>query len=354
MKQIPMIYESTAVAIDGYALGSLPDALSCVVTEERNGEFYCEMSYSIYGLNADLLKLGRIIAVNPNLNDNTQGFRINKIEKALDGTMDIIAYHVSYDLTNTAITPFAQAAGIQAALTNLTNAAATANTFTLGTDIVNTASMYGQPLPNNMRGAMLGQAGSLLDVFGGEWKFDNWNCTLLKNRGQDRNVQIAYGKNLSSFKETDQIGDYDTIMPYAVVDDVLYILTDTTVCPTAPLVEARALYGYPKTITVDLSDNFDSAPTNAQLYSAAQQYIGRHSTEATANMATEYLDLQKLIGSSERVDLCDTVNINVHPYNVNIQSKVITTVYDVLLDEYSSVQIGDKKVTLADELAPVL
>ena len=355
MRMIPRIYESTTTSMDGLGIAPLPDAVTCVVTEERNGEFYCELTYPAFGQNASQIQVGRIISAKPNLYDDPQAFRIQKIEKTLDGTMSITAYHISYDLTNIAISPFAQAAGIQTALTNLTNAAATANTFALDTDIVNTASQYGQLLPNNMRGAMLGQEGSLLDVFGGEWKFNNWECTLMKSRGQERNVLVAYGKNLSSFKETDTEGNYDAIYPYAVIDDVTYYLTDTGVCATAPLVESTTSYGYPRTVLVDLSDNFETAPTQAQLYAAALSWMNSNSPAPTASYSTEFLDLQKLIGVAERVDLCDTIYLTILPYgSINMTWNVIKTIYDVLEDEYVSLEVGDKKVTLADQLAPIL
>ena len=75
----------------------------------------------------------------------------------------------------------------------------------------------------------------------------------------------------------------------------------------------------------------------------------------TANYATEYVDLAKILGSAERVDLCDTIYISVKPYGIyNLTSKVIKVVYDVLLDEYESVQVGDKKITLADTLAELM
>ena len=339
-------------------LGSLPDAISCEVTEERNGEFFCEMTYPAFGINADLIKTGRIIAVRPNMYDNVQGFRIATIEKSLDGTMDITAYHVSYDLSQVIVMPFT-AANISAALAGLASNGHPANSFTFQTDKSN-AGTFTVTAPTPLRSLLVGTEGSLVDVFGGELKFDNWDVYLLDSRGTTKNVHIAYGKNLTGFKETDNAAKYDAVVPYAVYNDATYYITDTAVCADAPMVYANgtgAIYGFPKTVALDLSDKFgmDAAPTDQQLYDYAQQYIRRNPTGATANLSTEYVDLAKLLGATERVDLCDTVYVSVQPYNLyNFQSKVISTVYDALLDEYISVQIGDKRVTLADTLAETI
>jgi len=354
MKQIPQIYEANKTAIDGYALGSLPDALDCKVTEERNGEFYCELSYPAHGFNADLLKVGRILAVKPNMYGNTQGFRIQEIVKSLDGRMDITAYHVSYDLSNVIVMPFTAANITMARLGLKTNAKPTPS-FNFKTDVT-TAGTFTVTEPTPLRNLLVGQEGSMVDVYGGELLFDNWDVWLLSSRGKSRNVQIAYGKNLSGFKETDQIAKYDAVVPFAVYNETTYYITSTAVCATAPVVYANgtgSMYGFPKAIALDLSENYsDTAPTDAGLYADAQAYIRRNTTLPTANMSTEYADLAKILGNTERVELCDTVNITVTPYNVfNLTSKVISVTYDVLLDENSKVQVGDRKITLADTLA---
>lgn len=357
MKQIPQIYEATASAIDGYALGSLPDALECKVTEERNGEFFLQMTYPANGLNAILIRVGRIIGALPDMYGSMQGFRIATITKALDGTMEITAYHVSYDLAQVIVMPFT-AATLDLALAGLEANAVPANGFSLSSDMTKTAT-FTVTEPTPLRSLLVGMEGSLVDVYGGELRFNNWEVELLSSRGQSRNVQIAYGKNLTDFKETDEIAAYDAVVPFAVWNETTYTLTDTTTYPTAPIVYADgsgALYGYPKTIPLDLSDKFsENEPTEAELYAYAQSYIAKNSVDPSVHFATEYLDLAKLIGNVERVDLCDTVYITVLPFNVqNLTAKVISVTYNVLLDENDEVKIGDRKITLADTLAETI
>ena len=357
MRQIPLIYESTKTALDGYALGSLPDCLDCKVTEERNGEFFAELKYPAYGMNADLLTVGRLLAIRPNMYDNTQAFRIVTIRKDISGEMEVTAYHVSYDLAQVIVLPFT-AANVADALAGLASHSVPASSFTFSTDKT-TTGVFSVTQPTPLRALLGGMAGSILDVYGGEFRFDNWSVSLLNSRGSKKNVQVAYGKNLTGFVETDEAGKYDAVLPFAVFDDQLYQITSASVVATAPIVYANGsgpLYGYPKALALDLSGEFsDTAPTEADLYDLALAYISRNATAPTRNMATEYVDLAKLLGSTERVDLCDTIYISVAPYGVNgLTSKVIKIVYDALLDENAEVEIGDRRITLADTLAATI
>lgn len=354
MRYIPEIFQANEYG-DEYPLGSLPDAISCKVTEERNGEFYCEMTYPADGQNADLIQVGRYISVKAYPSGSwKQYFRINTIAKTLEGTMDITAYHISYDLSSVIVTPFT-ANNLTYALEELYANGSPASYFHLEADFTsNKTFAFTQPTP--LRNLLVGTEGSIVDTYGGELKFDGWNVILMDHRGTEKNVQIAYGKNLREFTETDEIAPYDTVYPFAIVNETLYTLTDGSVCPTCPVVKSSVDYDYPRTIALDLSENYpDTPPSQAQLLAAAQSYINGHSTSATANYATGFVDLRKILGSAEEANLCDTIYLTVTPYNIrNIKLKVIRTVYDALLDEYESVEVGDKKVTLADELAKII
>lgn len=354
MKAIPQIYNSESADI--YNLyGPLPDAVSCKVTEERNGEFFLEMTYPAFGKNAEYIKVGNIIGARANPTGGSDSFRIATIDKTLDGMMSVTAYHLTYDLSNVIVMPFT-ANNLEDALQGLMDNGVPANDFYLSSGSWNPSGDFSVATPTPLKQLLVGSEGSIVDIYGGELRCKNTDIDILQNRGTDKNVQLAYGKNLTEFKETDEIAPYDAVVPYAVVNDVMYYLTDATVCPTAPVVPSSTSYGYPRTIAIDFSNLFtDTAPTQAQLLEAAQSYISSHSTAATANYATGFVDLAKLLGFTEEINLCDTIHLSVRPYGVSdLKLKVIKTVYDCLLDEYESIQVGDKKVTLADSLAELM
>lgn len=355
---IPHIYEYDTTLGTGTdkRIGSLPDALKCKVTEERNGEFYLEMTYPAAGLNADLLKVGRIINAGSRPNGATDPFRIATLVKKLDGTIDITAYHISYDLTNVIVMPFT-ANTITAIFTAFGTYGIPSNDF-----IFTNASMStgGKPFtvtkPTPLRSLLFGSEGSLVDKYGGEFRFEGWRIWYYPNRGTAKNVTIAYGKNLSAFKATDENGKYDSVIPFAVYNDTTYYITDSVTYPTAPVVESSKSYGYPRTIAVDFSENFtDTAPTDAALKALADSYISANSNLPMENIASGYVDLRKLLNGGDTVDLCDTIHLSMPMYDIyDIQLKVIRTVYDALKDEYESLQVGDKKITLSDTLAELM
>ena len=366
MKLIPMIYEATKTAIDGYALGALPDAISCTVTEELNGEFSLDMTYPIDGTNAKLITVGRIIAAMPNPYGTVQGFRIESIEKELTGTMSVFGYHVSMDLSKIVLFSFGGNISLALTLTYLSSKATPANNFTFDTDLDDTQRGVCTFIPlKTAREVMLSQDNSVAKVFGGEWKFDNWKATLT-HRGTTRNVQIAYGKNLTGFTETDALGDYDAVYPFAQYQGDSYftwwVISDTDVCATAPLVYVNGTgpsFGFPRIRLLDLSDQFQdfstNPPSSATLYAAAQEYIALNNGNSTASLSTDFVDLAKILGSTERIELGDTLYITVPSFGIsNMVTRVVSITYDCLLDQNTSIVAGDKKVTLADTLAELM
>ena len=367
MKVIPRIYEkNTDDLIPSYLLGSLPDAISCTVTEELNGEFCLDMTYPMNGMNAGMITVGRIIAAAPNPYEPVQAFRIETIEKDLMGTMTISANHVSMDLSNIVLSSFGGNISLALTLTYLSSKAKPANNFTFSTDLDDTRTGDCTFIPlKTVREVMLSQSNSVSKVFDGDWKFSNWDATLT-HRGTVRNMQIAYGKNLTGLTETDELGAYDAIYPFAQYQGESafnwWEITDTGVCATAPLVYVNGTgptFGFPRVRLVDLSDKYtdfqSSPPSSSTLYAFAQTYIAHSSWKSKANFSTDFVDLAKILGKTERVELGDTLYISVPSFGVtNLQTRVKAITYDCLLDQNTSVVVGDKKITLADTLAELM
>ena len=104
------LFESTVSSVSDIAtngVGILSDAISCVITEELNGEFELEMEYPITGIHYSELIMRRLICAKPNPTDNPQLFRIYDISKPINGVVTINAHHISYDMTGYAVSPFA-------------------------------------------------------------------------------------------------------------------------------------------------------------------------------------------------------------------------------------------------------
>ena len=104
---IPILFNPTDTNFDTFGIGVLKDTISCEVTEERNGKFELTLKYPVTGSLYGYIKKECIIVAKPNDKASKQAFRIYEMTIPLNGVVVINAQHISYDLVNIAVTPFA-------------------------------------------------------------------------------------------------------------------------------------------------------------------------------------------------------------------------------------------------------
>ena len=129
---IPILYSSSETHFETNGIGRLKDAISCLVTEERNGEFELEMEYPITGKYFNQLRVSNIISAVPSDGKEPEPFRIYKISKPLNGVCNIFAEHISYQLASIPVMPFT-ANSFAEALQGLVDNAAQNCPFTVST-----------------------------------------------------------------------------------------------------------------------------------------------------------------------------------------------------------------------------
>lgn len=349
---IPILFSENATAFNTNGMGRLSDVISCACIEERNGQFEVEMEYVANGRFADEIKYNRIIVVKPSQEDTLQAFRIYKIEKSiLSGSIVVNAQHISYQLANIPLKPFG-ASSLNDALTKLVSESMETNPFTFTSDKTS-ATACGSATPIMCRSMLGGHEGSLLDVYGGEWKFDNYTCSLLSARGADNGVTIRYGKNLVSLQQEENIANTITgVVPY-------WKATDSNDCVYAnPVYSSNAdNYPYKRTEIIDFSDQFEAKPTSAQLTVIAQQYIEKNNIgHPSVSLDVDFINLAdteeyKGIAPLENVLLCDTVTVIFEKLGISEKAKVVRTEYDCLAERYKSVEIGTIRSSLAVTIA---
>ena len=253
---IPTLYSETETAFTSNGIGKLSEAISCVVTEERNGEYELEMEYPVSGKYYSEIKRSRIIFADPADGKTGQPFRIYRITKPIDGIIFINAEHISYQLSLIPVTPF-EAGSSTAARNEIWNHAVGTNPFTHWSDISSTAK-YKVTVPQSMRACLGGVRGSFLDVYGGEFEWDKWDVKIHAQRGANRNVTIRYGKNLTDFEQEENIQDVITgILPYWYNegDDKLVLLDEKVV-----LSSYANNYPFRRIIPVDFTGDFETEP----------------------------------------------------------------------------------------------
>ena len=79
----PILFDKTDTTFTTQGLGRLSDAISCRVSEERNGAYELEMEYPIDGIHWSDVQVSRIIVAKPNDTSDLQAFRIYRISKPL-------------------------------------------------------------------------------------------------------------------------------------------------------------------------------------------------------------------------------------------------------------------------------
>lgn len=358
---IPILYEANETSFLTNGLGRLPDAISCTVTEERNGQFELEMTYPLGGAHFDEIRYGRLICAVPADGKDPQPFSIYRISKPINGIVKIYAEHVSYQLTRSIAKPYT-ATGIAQAFTMLGTNTVTPHPFNIThVDIVSNAE-FELKSPASVRSVLGGLEGSFVDTFGGEWEWDKYTCYLRGNRGSDYGVTLRYGKNLIDLTQEENIqSTYTGIVPYwkglnaANEEDFVFLEEDPANNKHAYIEKAEVAQNFPykRMKLVDLTERFDGQPDDDELRTEAEAYleedteIGKPDINLTVSFAAlwqteEYKDVAPL----ERVNLCDTVSVVFEELGVSATAKVVKTVYNVLLDRYDSIELGNTKDTI--------
>lgn len=327
---------TAARAFDTNGLGALTNTLSCEVSEERNGEYELTMEYPMNGVHFDELALRKIIFAKPNATDGPQAFRIYYISAEINGVVTVNARHITYDLSGIPVVPFtATSAG--AACSGLMSNAQVSNPFSIGTQI-GTIADFKVDVPSSVRSWFGGKEGSLIDVYGGEWHYDNYTATLKSARGQNRGVVIRYGKNLIDFEQEKNCEEVWTgVLPYWSDEEGTVV--------RANIINIEGSFDYRRILCLDLSQDFEEQPTTAQLTSRAQTYIRANNIGVPKVSIT--LDWAQL---NEQVELCDTVTVVFERLGIETTAKCVRTVWDVLKDRYSSIEIGDARTNITDTI----
>lgn len=341
----PVLFAPTATAFATNGLGKLSDAASCTVKETRNGAFELTLKYPIEGIHYSEIRQRSIIYAKPNPVDDPQPFRVYRISKPINGLVTVYAYHISYDLTGIPVSPYS-AASVQAALAGFSTNAVATNPFTFWSDMTSSGD-FTVKSPASVRSLLP----TMLEVYGGEYKYDKYTVRLYQQRGVNRGVTIRYGKNLTDLKQDENCSNVYTGV-YA------YYSGGNGMVETSPKVTpAPGTYDYTRVLPLDLTAEFKEAPTAEALKAAAEQYMSDHNIgvpEVSLNVSfvqleqtQEYKDLALL----ERVELCDTVTVIFERLGVNATAQVTSTVYNVLIDAYDSVTIGNVRKNVAMTIA---
>lgn len=344
VKLFPLLYASNEVSFDNNGKGALYDCLACEVTEELNGRYELQMTYPIDGIHFDEIELRSIILCKPNMVDRVQPFRVYRITKPMNGKVKIYAEHISYDLNGIPMNPF-----------SVLNLADAIKAFNENAQIENSFVMYTnksevKPMtiskPISYRAALGGTDQSLLETYGGEFRFDWYDIYYLNQRGTNTGVELRYGKNLQNVEQDSNMSStFSGVLAYwtdgegnsSVQSDIIYASQEHT---------------YDKIYSLDATEHFENKPSKEELNTYAQDYISEYHPEIPEfSITVQYQDNPELM---EAIGLGDYVSVIFTKLGVNGTAECTKTVYDALKRRYKSINLGEVQNRVASTFSNIV
>lgn len=342
---IPILYDSSEELYTSHGLGELSEATSCEVEEEANGAYQLTMQLPVTARHYKDIERRFQILAKPNPTDRPQPFRIYRVTKPLRGTVTVFARHVSYDLTGVVIGPLAANSAAEA-IAQINSRALTQNAFTFSTDLAVTGELK-TTVPTSAR-ALLGPVdkdGTLLRAYGGDLRFDRRTVQLLAQRGADRGFEIAHGVNMTELRADEDSGEvYAGILPYWTDGETLVQGDVQSVPPSTGPAGIRP---------VDLSTEFAEKPTVAQVNAHGAAWLDRNKPYLPRDSySVSFVPPgSRGLHTLEQLSLFDEVTVRYDRLGVRVKKTVVKTDFDVLRERYRSVEIGERRVYVADLLA---
>lgn len=344
----PILFPSTATEFKTQGLGALSDAISCIVTEERNGLYELEMQYPQSGIHFSEIQNRCIIYAIPSPYREAQPFRVYRITRPINGIATIYAQHISYDLAGIPVNPFTAGSAAEA-LSGMASHTAVESPFSFWTDKSTTAN-FSVLVPSASRSVLGGVEGSILDVYGGEYLFDKFFVRLYNQRGNDNGVVIRYGKNLTDVEQDANISSVATgVLPYWVGAEGELVQGN--------IVNVDGTFDFVRIMTIDFSSDFENQPTASELETRAMQYIKSNKIGVpSVSISVSFVQLEqteeyKDLALLEKCDLCDTVTVQFEALGINAKAEIVRIITDVLLERYESVEVGDIRANIAYTIA---
>ena len=361
----PILYKANETNFEHLGVSVLSDASKCYVSREKNGIYILEFDYPVNGKDVNKIKEGMYIKADAGYRTKNQRFIVSKIIKT-QNEFKLYCQHISQvKTTMNAIRPditVTSVSAMGALRVWRDNLLDSREEFFVQSDIstLNSTTWKVENI-ENARDALGGKAGSILDVWGGEYEFDNLNITLHKSMGIDNPTIIAYGKNLLDLEQEQSILEtYTSVFPFKKYTDD----NNREQLITLPeiLLDSTHLnkFTHRRILKVDFSSD-ENLKTVEQLRSKAKSYIKNNNVGVPkTNLKINYQDLSKVEGifdnpALEQIDLCDRLKVYYSELGIlNENAKVVKVIWDVILEENHEIEVGDGRSSFTDSTSAKL
>ena len=285
-----------------------------------------------------------------------QPFRIYRVVPELD-KVTVYARHIFYDLLDNMIKslkPSPSAVGASV-VQSLSGACLSSHDFSFYSDLTNTAEDVEWENINPVE-AMLGENG-LVNKYGAELSRDWYDVFLVKRVGNDTDVSIREGKNLTGISyDVDETDVVTHIMPTGEDADgnILYL---PELYIDSPNLNA---YTHPKWIHLPVSEakevtDGDEPKSKAQCYAemrkAAQAEFDTGCDLPTVTLKVDFVNCSdaeeyKQYAALTDIFLGDSVRVIARRIGVEVSMRMTQYTYDCLTKKYTSVTLGTAADTL--------
>lgn len=362
----PILYSKNETRFDTYGLGEI-DALKGNATRERNGNYSAYLEYPASGPLASVFEKEMKFKADAGTRTKNQTFEIVRVVKDSSSTIKIYAQHISHKLEYMSVRYGVKVSG------TADLALKTWAKNLVGDYHFDTWSDIDTALPitflvdkmENARLALGGVEGSILDIWGGEYEFDNQTVRLHKRLGRRAPTVLEYGRNILSAESDESIESaYTSVVPFATYtpesqegdsrqqDPILVTIPENYVDS-----KYVSMYANRRIKVVDFSSEFKDEgageskkkdiPTPEKLKALAIKYMENNRIGAPKiNTKIEYVDLAQTLDYAERgwieeLELCDIVPVYYPEIGITEDdAKVTKVVYDFLNDRNESVEFG--------------
>ena len=350
-----ILFSKNEQKFDTYGLGEI-DALKGNVTRERNGLYSIYLEYPADDQMSSIFEKEMKIKADAGVRTKNQTFEISRIVKDSTGIIKIYGYHISHKLEYMAVTNGTSANGsARDVLAIWSNALVGDYHFDTWSDIDSVGkTTFSVDKFENARQALGGVEGSILDIFGGEYEFDNMTIRLHKRLGRKAPTVLEYGRNILSAESDDSIeASYTSIYPFATYTPDGDSGQKDPVIVTIPekYVDSKyiSMYSNRRIKVVDFSSKFKDKdiPTPEKLKNFASNYMAKNKIGAPKiNTKIDYVDLGSTLDYQgrkvvEELELCDIVPIYYPTIGITEDdAKVTKIVYDFINERNESVEFG--------------
>lgn len=358
----PILYNATETVFDSYGLGEI-DANKATVTRERNGNYSLYIEYPVGGSLAPLFKQDMRIKADAGVRTKNQTFYISRIVKDSSHVIKIYAKHISHLTETMGIVHGTTVVGdANAALARWSESLVGGVEFRTWSDIETEGkASWTVDKFKTAREALGGVEGSILDVWGGEYEFDNTTIKLHRRLGRQSPTVLEYGRNILSAEDDEDANSvYTSVYPFATYTPESQSHEEgkeskaqdpVTVTLSEKIVDSQWVghYAERRVAVVDFSSKYgDKQTPNAEsLRTFAKEYMKTNRIGIPKiNTKIEYVDLSKTLdyadmSQMEEVELCDILPIYYPTIGLtNDENKVVVVNYDVLNDRNESIELG--------------